>query len=192
MTWLDGLPVWGLAIAIFLLRIVDVSVGTVRTIAVVQGRVFLSVCLGFIEILVWVTVVAQVFQHAAHNSIVLLAYAAGFAAGNAVGIAIERMLALGTVILRIVSVSAGPRLAELLRQKVRRVYVFEGHEVHDTQRPMMLLYVVVKRREAKDLINLSRSIDPDLFFAVDPVRESSALLTPLPNATGWRNVFKMK
>jgi hypothetical protein len=36
-------------------------------------------------------------------------------------------------------------------------------------------------------------VDPDLFFAVDPLRESSlGLGTPLPHPTGWRAVFKMK
>ena len=104
---LDTLPVWALALVIFTLRVVDVSLGTCRTIAVVQGRMKVSVLLGFIEVLVWVTTVTHVIQKAADNGWLLLAYAAGFAFGNAAGIALERRLAMGSVILRIVSHDAG-------------------------------------------------------------------------------------
>lgn len=190
MTILDGLPVWGLAIAIFCLRIVDVSVGTIRTIAVVQGRTLFSVVLGFCEVLIWITVMSEVLQHATQHPLVLLAYATGFASGNAVGIAIERRLALGMVILRIVSESCGHELAEMFRDRAARVFTFDGRDSHD---PMMLIYVVVRRREAKQLIDLAMRVDPDLFFAVDPLRETNAFLsTPLPGPTGWRSVVKMK
>ena len=190
MAFMDSLPVWGLAILIFCLRIVDVTIGTVRTIAVVQGRTVVSVCLGFVEVLIWVTVVSQVIQNAADNPFLLLAFAAGFAAGNATGIALERQLALGSVILRIVSISAGDQLADFLRDRAARVYTFDGR---DDDGSVLLIYVVVLRREARNLVKQCQKIDPDLFFAVDSLRETNAFLTgPIPRATGWRSVVKMK
>ena len=71
-------PVWGLAIAIFLLRIVDVSVGTIRTIAVVNGRIKISVLLGFIEVLIWITVVSQVIARVKESPFILLAPTEGW------------------------------------------------------------------------------------------------------------------
>lgn len=55
MDFISGMPVWVLALCIFLFRVADVSLGTFRTISVVQGRLSLSVLIGFFEILIWVT-----------------------------------------------------------------------------------------------------------------------------------------
>jgi uncharacterized protein YebE (UPF0316 family) len=190
MDYLIALPVWLLAALIFALRIVDVSLGTCRTIAVVQGHMGTSVFLGFIEVLVWITVVANVIQHASTNVWLLIAYAAGFAAGNATGIYLERWLALGMVILRIVSESSGNELAEALEASGPRVFMFDGF--HNREQ-MMLLYVAVRRRDASPLLEKARRIDPNLFYAVDTLRESNMLTTaPLPTATGWRTAVKMK
>lgn len=190
MTLLDGLPVWGLALAIFCLRILDVTVGTMRTISVVQGRIAFSVVLGFCETLIWVSVISQVLQHATQNPFLLLAYAGGFATGNAVGIMLERHLALGNVILRIVTATPDEKLEELLRPRAARVFTLDGHA--DKER-MRLLYVVVRRREAARLIQQAQEIDPDLFFAVDPLRETNAFLpTSLQGTNGWRTEMKAK
>lgn len=187
---LNGLPIWGLAIAIFCLRILDVTIGTMRTISVVQGRIAFSVVLGFCETLIWVSVISQVLQQATQNPILLLPYAAGFAAGNAVGISIERRLALGNVILRIVTASPDEKLEDVLRLHAARVFTLNGHADRE---PMRLLYVVVRRREAQRLIQLAQQIDPELFFAVDPLRETNAFLAPpITNSTMWRAAPKAK
>lgn len=190
MEVLDSLPVWALALVIFLLRIFDVSLGTVRTIAVVQGRTGVSVALGFIEVLVWVTTVTHVVQKATGNPLLLLAYAGGFAAGNAAGILVEKRLALGAVILRLVSQSAGRRVADTLKARSPKVFQFEGRD-HDS--PVTLIYVPARRRDARRLIRQAQEVDPDLYYAVDSVRESNWDVNgapPLP--TGWRSVAKKK
>jgi|GEM_PF-442355 uncharacterized protein YebE (UPF0316 family) len=175
MSWLDGLAVWQLAVVIFCLRIVDVSMGTLRTISVVQGRTWVSVGLGFCEVLVWITVMNQVIHKAAEHPLLLLAYAGGFASGNAVGIALERWLAMGGVILRLASTHAGEHLAELLRERSSQVFTFEGRsEFH----PLTMIYVVVRRREVRQLVELGRRLDPNLFYSVESLRESSAPLLP--------------
>lgn len=190
MEYLFELPVWLVAILIFALRIVDVSLGTCRTIAVVQGRMATSVVLGFVEVLVWIAVVANVIQHASSNVWLLIAYAAGFAAGNATGIYLERWLALGMVILRIISESHGHELVAALGESVPRVFMFDGFHNGDQ---VTLLYVAVRRRDATKLLQRARQIDPHLFYAVDTLRESNMLATtPLPSATDWRSPLKIK
>ena len=103
MTLDPELPVWALAACIFLLRVADVSLGTVRTIVVVHGRIRLSVLLGFVEVLVWITAVSQVILRLRESPVLVVAYAAGFATGNAVGILLERRLALGHCVVRMIS-----------------------------------------------------------------------------------------
>lgn len=189
MEWLDALPVGVLALVIFGLRIFDVSLGTVRTIAVVQGRSAFSVMLGFFEVLVWVTTVTHVVQRASGDPVLLVAYAGGFAAGNAVGIAVERRLALGAVIMRIVTQTAGQEVVELLRQRSPKVFHFEGRE-HAA--PVTLIYVPARRRDARRLLRQALEIDPHLYYSVDSMRESNWNQPSGALPTGWRAVAKKK
>ncbi len=187
MNWLDGLPTWGLAALIFSLRVVDVSMGTLRTLAVVQGRLQLSVVLGFFEVLVWVTAIAQVIPRLQTDPLVGLAYAAGFATGNAVGILLERRLAFGEVSVNIISPRAGEAVAQHLRRSGQRLTTFEGGGIEG---PVTMIYTTTSRRGLRWLLDQARTIDPHIFYTVEPLREggSSTARQPLPRATGWRGL----
>ncbi|MEQ8848395.1 DUF5698 domain-containing protein [Botrimarina sp.] len=190
MHFLDALPLPALAALIFALRVVDVSIGTFRTIAVVRGRVATSVALGFFEVLVWVTTVTHVIQRASDNGWLLLAYAGGFSAGNAAGIWVDRRLALGSVIVRIVSRGDAGALAERLRTHGPRVLTFQGS---DRGEPLTLLYIATRRRRVRRLIESALEIDPDLLYAIDQLGESNWLLgAPMPTPSGWRAWAKKK
>lgn len=188
MVFLDNLPFWALALAIFFLRIIDVGVGTMRTIMIVQGRVRLSVVLGFFEVLVWVTAVGHVIVHMKSQPYLILPYAAGFATGNAVGILLEKKLALGSVEIRLISLEAGDRVAEAIRDLGQAVTTFRGE---GRGGPRTLLYIVCPRKRLQALLQVARRIDPEVKYVVDRVSESSHFI-PLPHATGWRSVLKKK
>ncbi|MBN1334416.1 MAG: DUF2179 domain-containing protein, partial [Deltaproteobacteria bacterium] len=190
MEWFNTLPVWGLALLIFCLRITDVSMGTLRTISVVQGRISFSVVLGFFEVLLWAFAVSQVITRLQESPILLLAYAGGFAAGNAVGIGIERALAMGSCVVRIVTARPGTEIAASIRATGQPVTSFLGHGLEGD---VTLLYMVCPRRKLPKLIQLARSIDPALFYSVEPVQSVKVETgMPLPHATGWRAVIKKK
>lgn len=176
---------WGLALAIFALRIVDVSIGTVRTLAVVQGRIKASVILGFFEVFVWLVAVSQVLGQVTTNPMLMLVYCAGFAGGNAIGIFIEKKLALGGVVLRVISAADRNAMTRRLCEQAVRVTAFDGW---DRETPVTLFYVVCRRRILPALLGRARELDPELFFAAEPLRESSLELTrSIRRATGWRS-----
>jgi uncharacterized protein YebE (UPF0316 family) len=189
MDTLLNLPVPFQALLIFLLRILDVSMGTVRTLAVVSGRIRLSVVLGFFEVLIWVLAISQVLAVAGKEPLLLLAWAAGFATGNATGIWIEKQLAMGHRVLRIISPCCGPDIAERLRSAGQPVTTFQG-EGRDG--PRTLLYILCERKRVAEVIEVARSLDPELFFVVEPVSESSSTSLALHSPTGWRAVMKKK
>jgi len=188
--WFDTLPVWGLGLLIFCLRITDVSIGTLRTISVVQGRIRLSVVLGFFEVLIWAFAVSQVITRIQEEPVLLLAYAGGFATGNAAGIGLERALAMGSCVVRIVTARAGVEMADSIRATGQPVTTFLGQGLEGE---VTLLYVVCPRRKLADLVTLARSVDPEVFYAVEPVQSSKVGTgLPLPHSTGWRAFFKKK
>ena len=190
MNVLQNLPAWQLAILVFSIRIIDVSCGTLRTISVVQGRLVLSVVLGFFEVLIWIVALSQVIMGVSTNPLLMVAYAGGFAVGNATGIALERMLALGTVVVRMVSGRNGARIACELRRSGHRVTTFQG-EGRDGQ--VTLVYVTCRRRQLRCVLDQARAIEPFIFFTVEPVQQHRrASMEVLPHATGWRAVIKQK
>ncbi|UUO07259.1 DUF5698 domain-containing protein [Blastopirellula sp. J2-11] len=190
MQFLVDQPVWVVAIFIFCTRIVDVSIGTLRTISVVQGRLGLSVVLGFFEVLVWTIAISQVITGIGENPVLLFAYAGGFAAGNAVGIRLERMLAMGHVVVRMISPHDGPKAAKALREAGQRVTTFTG-EGRDG--PVLLIYMNCRRRKLKRLLKIATASDPTIFYTVEPVHShNEGLNVPLPHRTGWRAFLKMK
>jgi uncharacterized protein YebE (UPF0316 family) len=188
MGFFENLPVWLLAVLIFGLRIVDVSLGTVRIIAVVQGWIKASVLLGFVEVLVWLAAASQVIVRIEDSPVLLLAFAAGYAAGNGAGILIERALALGTCVVRIISCQRGEEIAAMVRAGGHRATTFQGR---GRDGPRTLVYVICSRRELGRLVRKAREVDPGLFYAVERAVEASTV-PALVQVNGWRWAARKK
>lgn len=189
MDQLAHLPILALAPAIFFCRVLDVSIGTLRTISVVQGRTRLAVALGFFEVLLWVAAVSQVMARLDDSPLLLVAYAGGFATGNAIGIALDRRLALGNIVVRLITHGDGPAMAEALRAHGQAVTTFEGL---GRDGPVSMLWVVCARRAMQAVIDTARQQDPEVFFASEPVAATRTGAIPIPQDTGWRAILKKK
>jgi len=189
MEFVNELPVWVLALLIFWLRVVDVSMGTLRTLAIVEERTLFSVVLGFWEVLIWLLAVAQVIGRINDSLVLAVAYAAGFAAGNAAGIWLEKRLAHGSVVLRIVSTRAGRRIAEALRKRGQTLTTFTGD---GRDGPVTLVYATCTRRRLSALLVEALTIDPGLFYVVERANRWGHGRRAVPHPTGWRAAFKRK
>jgi uncharacterized protein YebE (UPF0316 family) len=84
---------WG-PLVIFLLRIVDVSLATVRMLLSVRGQKLLVPLIGFFEVLIWLFAAGNAIRHLS-SPYHVIGYAGGFAAGTAVGLWVEEKLAFG-------------------------------------------------------------------------------------------------
>ncbi|MEK7703585.1 MAG: DUF5698 domain-containing protein [Myxococcota bacterium] len=189
MNALAHLPIWGLALAIFFLRIVDVSMGTVRTLAIVAGRMRTAMALGFCEVLIWIVVVSHVIARVHESPIVAVAFAAGFASGNAVGIYLEKRMAFGNAVLRIVSMHNGDAVAETLRGLGQVVTTFEGQ---GRDGPVKLIYASCARKRVRRLIASARAIDPTMFYVVERADSWGYGRDVEAMPTGWRATWKKK
>jgi uncharacterized protein YebE (UPF0316 family) len=166
-------------------RILDVSLGTLRTIMVIQGRRGISFCLAFVELLVWVLVVSSVIGQVREQPLYAVAYALGFALGNYLGMTIERRLALGRQVVRIIS-RQGPELAQILRSEGRRVTQFDGY---GRDGPVQELFIEVSRRDVGNVIRRARALDDRCYYMVDDVRMASSATLQASAPTGWRARF---
>jgi uncharacterized protein YebE (UPF0316 family) len=174
-------------LGIIIARITDVSLGTLRTVFVVQGRRGVAWIFGFFEILIWVVVVSKVIASLT-EPVYALAYALGYATGNYVGITLEGWLAFGEQMVRVFT-REGPRIADQLQAEGFRVTTFHGEE---RDGPMQMLFITVPRKKTVDITLFAREIDPACFYIVDDVRLASPTAIALHQPTGWRAVFKKK
>jgi len=177
-------------VLIFLARIVDVSIGTMRVLMTVQGRTKIAFFMGFIEVLIWVFVVSTVLSNIADNPVIGVFYALGFASGNVVGIIFERTLAIGHINLRVTSHRNCDEIIDHLRDLGFPVTVFKGEGVSG---PVSQLYIVCKRRDLSSILKYIDSVQPGVFYVTEPVgvlrRTQLDTVTP---STGWRSIMKRK
>jgi uncharacterized protein YebE (UPF0316 family) len=177
-------------ILVFGARVTDVTLGTVRTISIVHGRTKIAFFLGFIEVSLWLVVIATILPRVMDRPVLGIFYALGFSTGNVVGIFLERKLAIGNIVLRIISLRNGPQLAEKIRELGYAVTTFAGEGMKG---PVLQLNIVCQRRNLRQILNTVRGLEPDAFFLTEPAENVSKLYRPMPaNPTGWRAIFKKK
>lgn len=152
---------WG-PLLIFLLRICDVSMATMRMIFIVRGSRRLAPFISFFEILLWVVAVGAVVRNLT-SPLHVIAYAGGFSAGTAVGMWIEGKLALGVCTVRAILRGAGGKLADGLRGEGFGVTELTGR---GKEGPVEILYTVVRRRHVPAVIGRIETRDPGAFVTV--------------------------
>lgn len=150
------------ALLIMLMRICDVSIGTMRTILVVQGRKYLAGLAGSIEVLIWVFAIRYIFQNL-DEVLNLFGYAIGFGIGNILGITIEQKIGLGFAQLNIISRTASEKIAEYLRNSKYGVTQLPASGASGN---VSILVVIVPRKNQKKIISMIESIDPVAFITV--------------------------
>jgi uncharacterized protein YebE (UPF0316 family) len=156
-----------LALAIFCARIVDVTFGTIRILVGFRGYRLLAALIGFCEAAIWIIAASKVIGHLDHWYLVI-AYAAGYATGNYVGITLERRLGVGRELVRIISYCSACNLADALTQRGYSVVELAGK--HRGQASVQVLYVVDKRRRMPELLRLVHEVDPDAIYTVTDVK----------------------
>jgi uncharacterized protein YebE (UPF0316 family) len=181
-----------LPLFIFLARVTDVSIGTVRLICVTRGRRAAAIFLGFFEVLIWVLAVSSVLAHLS-QWVNILAWAGGFATGNAVGMWIEQRLALGMQMVTFLSKGKAQAVAERFRFGDMMVTTMQGS---GRDGPVAVCFAVVPRKQTPTVIRMAKEIDPNVLVTVEDVRETSArqpatqlagkVPTFLSLGTGWR------
>ena len=151
---------------IFISRIIDVSIGTLRLIFVSKGYKFYAPVLGFFEVLIWLIVINHILNNLS-NVYCYIAYASGFAAGNYVGIVIEEKLSIGKVIIRIITGRDSSSLLKNLKD-ARFTVTSMGAESPDGN--VRLIFTVVKRQDISKVIKIIKDFNPKVFYTIEDVR----------------------
>lgn len=178
--------IWvGLPLLVFFARVVDVTLGTLRIIFTSRGKKFLAPLLGFVEVFIWVSVIAQITK-GAHNIVAYLAYAGGFAAGNYIGMYIEDKLALGWLVVRAIVPNQIHELTKRLRESG---YGVTNVDAKGSQGPVQLIYTIVMRKDLAEVARIIQQVHPNAFFTVEELRSVEHGVFPRPLTSNPQNVL---
>jgi uncharacterized protein YebE (UPF0316 family) len=161
-------------IAIVCARVTDVSVGTLRVVFIGRGMALPAVVAGFFESLIWLLAVSQILKHLT-LPLYYVAYAGGFALGNYVGLRIERWLALGKVILQVITNQPVGDLVAVFREVGLGATVIEGE---GSTGPVHVVYSVLGRRDLRSVLQRIKGIHPNAFYTIEPVATVSQGVFP--------------
>lgn len=151
---------------IYFARIGDVTLGTIRITMVSRGFKFAAAALGFFEVLIWVVVVAQLLTNLNHW-MNYVAYAAGFATGNYVGLYLEEKLKVGTIIVRIITTHKSEVLVKALKKAGISVTTMDAQGSYGD---VKIIFTVLRRKRWNDIISIIRDIDPEAFYSSEDVK----------------------
>ncbi len=153
-------------VMIFLARICDVSIGTMRIIFVSKGKKTIAPILGFFEVLIWIIAISKIMQNL-DNYVNYVAYAAGFATGNLVGMIIEEKLAMGIQMIRVFADNKGPELVLKLNSSG---YGATSVLAQGAKEKVFLVYTIVHRNELEEVLDLIKGFNPRAFFTIEDVK----------------------
>ena len=172
-----------LPLLIFVARISDVTIGTIRIVMVAKGQKVIAPILGFFEVLIWLIAISKIIQNL-DNWICYVAYGAGFATGNYIGMIIEEKLAVGIVQLQIITRAGAHHLIEKLKSQG---YGITHQEAHGATEEVSVIYSIIKRTDIPPVVEIIRTYNPNAFYSIADVKfvnkGLSAAINPMQR---WR------
>ncbi len=166
---------------IFVAEVCVVTISTMRTIFVARGMKVLAPLLGFFEVSIWLFAIGEVMKNLSDLSC-SAAFAGGFTLGNYLGILVEEKLAMGSVVVRVITRRRAGELVENLRAAGYGVTCVDGQ---GSTGPVHILLSVVPRRELERVLALARQFDPNVFYSVDDLHSAARGVVPTPRRLAW-------
>lgn len=190
MSFLASEPVLNYCIIpllICLARSADVTLGTIRIIFISRGHRVLAPLLGFFEVLIWLLAMTQIMQNLT-NIMNYLAFAFGFALGNYLGLIINERLAIGHVMVRIITSEATD---DIIRRLNDANFGITAMGARGASGQVQALFMVAKKKDLQQLINLVNRLIPRAFITVEDVLRVQEGIFPFHNASRFSSLVKL-
>ncbi|UCG27423.1 MAG: DUF2179 domain-containing protein [Bacteroidales bacterium] len=155
-----------LPLLIFIARIMDVTIGTLRIVFIAKGHKIIAPLLGFFEVLIWIFAVGKIMQNL-DNPVCYLSYAGGFAMGNYVGLKLEEKLAIGFEVVRIITQKGADELINVLQSEG---YGITSVKARGKSGTVHLIFMIIRRSHIKDIIARIQSYNPNAFYTIEDAR----------------------
>ncbi len=159
-----------LCFKIFFARIIDVSLGTIRTVLVVRGRRFTPAFIAFFEVLIWFLIAREALTTEVTSILIPICYAGGYATGTYIGGFISNNFVKGLIGVSVTTKTKGSiKMIKKIREAGFGVSVLSLKNTQDKENKSMLL-IQLNRSKLKKLTHIVRSIDPNSFVVINETK----------------------
>lgn len=155
-----------LVILIFVLRVLNFAIGTVRLVAIARNQRLIAAVMAGVEALIFAVVITGVVQDL-QNIPNLIAYCGGASVGSWLGMELESRLVRGYMIINVFANQNGQELAAELRDAGFGVTLTVS-EGRDGQ--VMMLRSVVDKRDVKRYDKLVNQLNGNALVAMEEAR----------------------
>ena len=155
-----------LPVFIFFARIADVTLGTLRIIFVSKGMKSIAPFFGFFEVLIWLLAISRIMENL-DSWICYVAYAAGFASGNYIGIFLEEKLAIGHEMIRVITRADATALVNELRNQG---YGVTSIEAQGAEGAVGIIYIIARRSMIQGILDLINQYNPRAFYTIESIK----------------------
>jgi uncharacterized protein YebE (UPF0316 family) len=161
---------WLIALGIFIIRVISIAMDMLRFLLGLRGRSLIAWILGFIETVMFVYSMGWVLRDTS-NVLNVIAYCAGFASGNTLGMWLEKKLAIGFSHITLISKQMDVQLTEAIRAED---YAVTEISAHGKDGDVAMLTMTVRRKDTQCIQDLAKSIDPDVFITSEDISPLSS------------------
>lgn len=158
---------FSLCLKIFLVRIIDVSLGTIRTIMSVKNKNLIASLIGFIEVTVWFLVVKEALNTDNNSIFIVLSYAAGFATGTYIGGKISSKYIKGSMSVYVIT-EKEKILTTTLREKGYGVSVIDIKGKEEKEKALLLIQI--NNNNLEQLKSLIKKYDEKAFIIINETK----------------------
>ena len=130
--------------------------------------------LGLVEVSIWLFAIGNVMQNL-NNPLCFLAFAVGFAIGNYLGVVIEQKLALGNLVVRIITHRNGEEIVASLKEASYGVTCLDAQ---GAKGPVQLILTVIPRKELHKVVSIIKACDESVFYSVEDLQSATAGVYP--------------
>ena len=153
-----------LCLEIFFARILDVSIGVIRTVELIKDNTIKAVILAFFEVLIWFLIAREALTSNELNLLVAIIYSLGYACGTLLGSYLSKKLIKGSVGVQIISKDIASKDINKIKRKGF------GISSLDLDNNKKMLIIEVDKKRLDDLINLIKDIDNKAFITVSETK----------------------
>lgn len=175
-----------LPLLIFCARICDVTIGTIRIVYVAKGRKAIAPFLGFFEVFIWIVAISQIMSNL-NNFVCYFGYAAGFATGNYIGLLVEERLAVGNLMIRVITNKDGDVLAKTLNSHGFGATIIDAE---GSSGKVNIIYSLVYRTNLTSALKLIKEFNPDIFYSIEDIRDVNSGIFPEKMPMSRINIFR--
>lgn len=154
---------------IFVCRVCDVSLSTLRSVLAAKGKRKIVPYIGFFEVLLWIIAVSSILKNL-NNVMCYIAFASGYSVGIFVGLAIEEKLAIGTQVIRIITKHQSIEIVDALNSEN---YGVTSVDAMGARGPVKMIFTIVKRKEVPHVIEIIHAKQPDAFYSVEDCKDAT-------------------